>query len=276
MTERVDGTTKRTRRSSISFGTVAMYKFDTTAKARRAVSVGSAVPKRVSVEEFERFHRTPVKKSKTPLASTLRTYDESRSERLERLRRQIEATLDATDSFMLEEGETFSGSNQASNRPLVLTKKNKDERWVASSSIMASGDASLGCPTKSNARLSQLHLSRLNLTASANTTVAQPPNGTGTKNAVFPDMAAPLSHPDAAPKRPMRKRSRDCLVTEETHAFHRKSAELGVDAPAAITLRNATWESHVRPGSKRSLDCLLQKTFAPLQPDAADTGNAVW
>lgn len=246
----------------VSFGSVVVSTFD-LGTASIDMTSRERISKRSSVEDFEKLRRQQrpfqkERKYRTVAAPTSQPYfgANDRSRKLQEVRQQIEATMNAADmairgaSFHLSppaggtftplSGQLFNVSFPGPKRPLLRRPR-----------------------TRSMTRISQLHLSQLNLNNAMSRARRQTDSSssnscssTNMQNATFTfGRVTPNTTPDTdtAPKRPTRKRSSD-RMTETCVAK-------GLNPSQNIGLKNATWKMMAQTSNKRSRDCLDMKSF---------------
>ena len=266
--------TNQNNTTAVSFGMVSMFEFDASSSNNGRTTTTKRPKlgfKRCSVEDFELLHRR-IKMQSPSKSSCHRRRSATSSEKqsptdLERLRRQIEATIEATDDILAgachDNDMDDDDEQDVTSLPLAVRKKNKDGRWVASS-FPGPETRKLGRPTtRSATRISQLHMSQLNLTTAKQ---SHQPQAEGMQNAVFPCAS------DAAPKRPTRKRSSDSLRATDDH----KNKHHDTTTNHTITLHKAHWKSFVRPTKKQSLERLATASWRCDPTVSTGMQNATW
>ena len=267
------GLDESTTQAKVSFGSVATYVFDTTSNDSTSPK---RLSKRSSVEDFERLRRPPRQHRKgRKVAATTSQPDlnaRERSRKLLEVRQQIEATIDAADIAIRGESSSFSFQPTSRSPP-------HDGQFFNASFPGPSKPLLRRPRTRSMNRISQLHLSQLDLSTANSrkqsaTSSASQFNSESTQNAVFNfGRVSPNTAPDTdtTPKRPTRKRSSDRLV----EARIAKS----LIAPSDISFKNANWNMLTQTSNKRSRDCLDVKSFKQQDSSAAPAislQNATW
>jgi len=255
--------------AKVSFGGVTTYVFDTA-------SSDLASPQRSSVEDFERLccQPRPHRKGATHRGfdannSQARLDPRNRSRLLKELRRQIEETID-TAGVMI-------GAESSVCPPQPQSRVRHDVGQLFNASFPGPDKPLLRRPrARSMTRISELHLSQLNLRATnsrKSTGVSMAISEVNSERVCRMHFSRSNTTPgiDTAPTRPTRKRSTDKIA--ET------CSAKGLGAPTRINLQNATWKMMSQTSNKRGRDCRDVKSFACKDPSAApdvSLPNATW
>ena len=239
---------ERSLKAGVSFGSVATLEFDSRSD--------NSVETTLSVDDFERYrlyHDQPRRKKKRnngPVMYRNQVIDSHRVQFLQQLQHQIEQMISTNDSII----KRREADGQDAVAPQNLTPSEAKEIAKAPLSLV-DWRAPRRPRTRSWTRLSQLHLSKLNLASNFTSLTTASPSNTpqmdacDMKNAVF---ATPRKAADEAPRRPSRKRSSECM-----REVRPVCEEFGPTTD--LNTQNATWKTSKIPTRKRSDECISQK-----------------